>query len=114
LLGEPADPSRAAIVGAMASEDLVHSAHQLERQLGVARRSRHLPETEEGADREGVGPQVALLRARRREAGALREPRHQFDRLLRAPSHAATIRSRYYFFCRRVERLRAVAWGEKS
>src|SRR5262245_11858623 len=92
LLGEATDPSCAAIVGPMVTEDLMHSAHQPERQLGVARRSRYLPEAEEGADREGVGPEIALLRPVRGETGALCELGQQFDRLLRAPSHAAIVR----------------------
>src|SRR5262249_3118226 len=113
LLGEATDPSCSAIVGAMVTKDLVHPAHEPERQLGVVRRSHCMPEAEERADREGVGPQVALLQPLRREARALCEPRHQFDRLLGALSHAVAVWPwspptgfETYFFCRRGERLR--------
>ena len=87
LLGEPADPSGAAIVGAMSTEDVMHPIDQLERQLRVARVSRHVREAEEVAHGERVGPQVALWRAVRGQTRALREPRHQLDCLFGARSH---------------------------
>ena len=61
LLAQTADPSGARIVGPVASENVVHLVDQLERELRVALLARRARKPEEVADREGVGPQVALL-----------------------------------------------------
>jgi hypothetical protein len=66
----------------MPAEHVMHLIHELERELAVARLARRPVEPEEIADGECVGPEVALRRSRRAEAGAVGEAMHQVDGLV--------------------------------
>ena len=88
--GQPADPTGAVVVGAMATEDVMHMTDQLERQLRKARIPRLAGESQEIADGERIGPQVTLLRPLGGEARTLGEPRHQLDRVFGVRFHDST------------------------
>ncbi len=67
---EAAQPAGARVVGAVAAEHVVHPVDQPQRQVPLSER-------EEVADGERVRPEVAALRARGSDAGALEEIAHQ-------------------------------------
>jgi hypothetical protein len=67
---ETADPTSARIVVAVPAKLVMYAIHQVAGSVD-------LTETEEVADRERVGPQVALLRRHAGQSGALCEARHQ-------------------------------------
>jgi hypothetical protein len=81
---ESADPSGAAIVGAMATEDVMHAIDQAQGEFGRVRGSGRAMEPEKIADRERIGPEIALRRAIGGQTGAIREARHQLEGLVLA------------------------------
>src|SRR5688572_25409084 len=60
-------------VGVVRPERAMDLVHELEREL-------HLTQTQEGADRERIGPQVALGRPIRCQSSPIGEPEHQLRR----------------------------------
>ena len=83
LLGQAAQPARAGIVRPVPPEHPVHVGDQVLRHHAPARLSRRAPQGECVDQREGVGPEVALLvRGIIAEPGALGERRQQLGRPL--------------------------------
>ena len=83
-LAQPADPSRARIIVTMSSQCVMHAVNQAQSQFRVPLFPGRTRQTEKVANREGVGPQVALLRAFGTQPGAFRELQHESDGRLRA------------------------------
>ena len=69
-LGQAADPAAPRIIVAMAAQDVVHAVDERECEVAAVER-------EQVSDRERIGPEIAALRLRRRQSGALGEAPHQ-------------------------------------
>jgi hypothetical protein len=83
VLAEAAQPPSPGVVEAVAAQHVVNLIDEPQRELRVAVHAGGSRQSQEVADREGVGPQVATLRAGRLEARAGGERQHQPRRLPR-------------------------------
>jgi hypothetical protein len=80
-LAQPADPSLARVVATMSSQCVMYAANQAHSQICVPLFPSRTRQAEKVANREGVCPQVALLRTFRTQPGAFRKAGHQLDSL---------------------------------
>ena len=86
---EPAQPPAADVVLAMAAERPMHALDEPEGQLGVPALTSRAGQSEEGAHRERIGPEVTSSRAAGRHARPICVAHHQIGDRLQVHRHAS-------------------------